>query len=206
MSAPTAAADWVICEHCDALYRRVALPPGRRADCRCCGKPLYEDRPWDPTAALALSLTALLLFGIANAFPVLSMELAGQRIDMPLWMAILALGEAGQPLVAVMAAATMWGFPLLLILLHLYLLTPLSRGRRPAQAIPMLHLLRHARPWSMLEVFVIGVLVSLVKLGDFATVVLGPGLAAIALLTLALIRLGTLDAGRYWTLAVGPLR
>jgi paraquat-inducible protein A len=201
-SAPTAA-DWVICEHCDALYRRVALPPGARADCACCGQALYGESRWDPAFALALSLTALILFVVANAFPVLGMELAGQRTEMPLWRAILAMAAAGQPLVAVISAATMWGFPLLLILLHLHLLLPISRGRRPLAAVPVLHLLRHARPWSMLEVFMIGILVSLVKLGDFATVVLGPGLVAIALLTLLLIKLGTLDRQRLWELAVG---
>lgn len=204
MSTLFSPSDWVICDQCDALYRRASLEAGHRACCRRCGHTLYgRTRELEPRSALALSLTAFILFLLANVFPVLGMELAGQHREMPLWMAIHAMWMAGQPLVAMLAAATMWLFPLLIVLLYLLLLGTMLRGVRPPAAIPMLHLLRHLQPWSMLEVFMIGIVVSLVKLGDIAEIILGPGLGALALLTLLLIRLGTLDRRLLWNHAAG---
>ena len=59
--------------------------------------------------------------------------------------------QSGEPLVAVLAAATALGFPLLVILLRLWLLGGVAVGRRPAGFIAAMRLLRWATGWSMVE-------------------------------------------------------
>ncbi len=55
------------------------------------------------------------------------------------------------------------------------MLLPLKLGRVPWQLARVFRLLRHIEPWSMMEIFLIGILVSLVKLADMANII--PGLA-----------------------------
>lgn len=189
---------WWVCEHCDAVLRAVPLAPGTVAECPRCGNPLARASALTLPDALPLALAGAILFALANLFPIIGLELAGERRVVPLWGAIVATWQAGEPLVALLAGATMWAFPAVFLGLHLYLLVPLSLRRRPPAPVAAMHLLRWTRPWSMVEVFLISVLVTLVKLGSFAVVIVGPGLAAIVALALLLIRLGTLELQPLW--------
>jgi len=92
------------------------------------------------------------------------------------------LWAQGQEPVAVLVAITTIGAPLLEIGLVLYVLAPLGLGRPAPGWVRAFRWLAHVRSWSMMEVFLIGILVSLVKLADMATIVPGLALWAFALL------------------------
>ncbi len=191
-------ADVIICEHCDAVYRRTEVPSGRRVQCVRCRSPLVLHPPLRLDAVLAFALTALILFAIANSFPIIRLELGGERTEASLIGAIIATWQSGVPLVALLAAATTVIFPLALMVLTLYVVAPLNLGRRPRGFVRVMHALRWTRPWSMIEVFMLSVLVAVVKLGDSATVIIGPGLWAVAGLTLMLTALSTVDLHALW--------
>ena len=190
-----------ICEHCDAVYQRRPLAAGEVASCRRCGAELYRNRRLDLDAMLAITLASLVFFVIANLYPVMVMELGGTRSDATLWDAILASYDAGVGPVAVVASACLFFLPLSQMLLFSYVLIPLRAGRVPTGFVAAMHAIRHTRPWSMVEVFMVGVLVSAVKLANDAEIAPGIGLWGFALLTILLTLLSTFDLHELWDLA-----
>ncbi len=195
-----------VCEHCDAVYRRRALARREIARCLRCGAELYRDQRYGLNAMLALTLTALIVFVIANVYPIVRIEVQGVASEATLWGAIMATWNSGVGVVAALAAATVFFFPLSQIALFLHVLPALRRGRVPVHFRDAMHALRLVQPWSMVEVFLLGALVSVVKLAGLAEVIPGIGLWAFGILTLLLTTLTGFDLRRLWEIADGARR
>ncbi len=196
--APESTGPLVACEHCDALYQRAELPHDSVADCPRCGATLYRGRQLDLDLQLALAIAGLIVLVIANAYPIVGIELQGSYNEAGLWGAILASYDSGVGFVAVVAAATLFFFPLLQLMLLLWVLMPLRAGQVAPGFVWAMHALRHMRPWSMVEVFMLGVLVSVVKLAGTSEVVPGVGLWGFAVLSLILTALSSFDLHEIW--------
>lgn len=190
-----------VCEHCDAVYERQTLAPGEVATCVRCGAELYRNRRFGLDTMLALTLTGLMVFVLANVYPIVEIELQGTRNAAGLWGAIVAAYDSGVGVVAVVAAATVFFFPLLQLLLLAYVLVPLRNGEVPRGFVWAMHALRHMQPWSMVEVFVLGVLVAVVKLVGLATVIPGVGLWSFAALTVLLTAVTSFNLHHLWDIA-----
>ena len=172
MSAPTL----IACHECDLLQREIAAAPGATVRCARCGARLYRvPVPGDIERAIALLLAALVLFVIANAFPILSMELQGTVTRASVLDAVAALWNEDMGLVAALVLLTGFLLPLVQIVGMLAVLAPFHFRRRHRWLAPALRVVQAVGPWSMTEVFMLGVLVSLVKLAHMATIV--PGVA-----------------------------
>ena len=112
--------------------------------------------------------------------------------------AIVSSWNDGQEIVAVIAGMTALVAPALFIALRLYVLVPLSSGKVPrgfAVAVRMLH---HVGRWNMVEVFTIGVLLSLVRLAALADAQPGPGLFALGGLTLLFAAIESAGLKHLW--------
>ncbi len=145
------------------------MPPGGVAVCGRCGAVLYRNNPGNAERTLALTLAAALLFAISNAFPIVGIESQGNRNASTLFGAVLSLWNDRMMLVAGLVFITTMLIPALELGVMIFLLaTP-----RPRPAV--LRLVLAIRPWAMLEVFMLGVLVSVQKLSHLATIV--PGVA-----------------------------
>ncbi len=195
------AARLTVCEQCDAVYEHRALAPGEIAMCARCGSELYRRRRFSLDTMLALTVAALVVFVLANTSPIVEVELQGTRNAAGLWGAIVAAYDAGVGLVAVVAATTVFFFPLLQLLLLIYVLLPLRQGRTPPGFVWAMHALRHTQPWSMVEVFVLGVLVAVVKLVGLAIVIPGVGLWSFAALTILLTVITSFSLHDLWDIA-----
>ncbi|MCI4430727.1 MAG: paraquat-inducible protein A, partial [Burkholderiales bacterium] len=114
------------------------------------------------------------------------LDLGGMSVEASLPEAIVQTWDTGQQAVAVLAGATAFGFPLLVILLRLYVLVPLVLGRRSAAFLPAMRALHWVTRWSMVEVFLLGTLVAIVRSAGMATVVPGVGIYCYAALTVLL--------------------
>lgn len=139
---------------------------------------LYRDSPNGNDRALALTLGALCLFLIANTYPIVGLEIQGNRQVATLFGTVQVLWNAGREAVACLVAFTTIISPALEIILLAYLLVPLRFGQLAEGTIPVLRFLQTVKPWSMTEVFLLGVLVSLVKLEHLAHVEAGIALWA----------------------------
>ena len=192
--------DLLACHDCDALYRARELPAGQVARCQRCGCILYRHSSLDPDRLLALSLTGLILFIIANAFPLLFLELGGNSQQSTLFSSVLALFREDLWAVAVLVFCTSILFPLLTLLGMIYLFLPLKFQRRPLwQSARVFRFYLALMPWGMTGVYLLGVLVAIIKLRDLATVTLGVALYAFAaLLVVSLVAHANLEPRALW--------
>jgi paraquat-inducible protein A len=189
----------VACHECDLLQREVALPGGGIARCGRCGAELYRDRPGSVDRSLALTAGALLLFIIANSFPILGLALQGQVINTTLYGAVERLWDEDMKSVAALVFVTTIAMPALELLALAYLLLPVRLGRVPAGFALVFRTLQAVKPWGMVEVFMLGVLVSLVKLAHLAGVVPGIALWSFAALMLVMAALASVfDPRTLW--------
>lgn len=178
--------DTVVCPGCDAVYARAELQPREVAHCARCGTEIGRHPGAQESRILPLTVTSLIMFAIANLFPIVEIELQGLRSQTTLAGAVVVLGAEGMSVVALLVLATTILFPLLQLCILVYLLIPLRREHRPLGFAILVRLMQSLRPWGMIEVFLLGVLVAVVKLSSMATVVAGPALWAFMALTVTL--------------------
>jgi len=190
----------IACLECDLLHRQVRLPPGAEAHCIRCGARLYRRaRPDANERALALALAASILFAVANAFPIVGMEMQGVHTSATLFGAARSLWDEGARAVATLVCVTTILVPAVELVGLTWVLALLRRGQRGWGAVPMLHFIESVKPWGMVEVFVLGVLVALVKLAHIASVEPGVALFAFgALMLLIAASAAAFDADAAW--------
>ena len=192
-------ADLLSCPECDLLQIDTAFPRPRKALCARCGAVLYQRHPHGQERTAALTAAALVLFAIANAFPMLSLELQGERTAATLAGAVAALWGQNMQLVAALVLFTAIAMPLAEIAALAWLLGPLLLAGKAPQFGAVFRLLQFAQRWGMVEVFVLGSLVSLVKLAHLATVEPGIALWSFAALMLVMAAIeGNFDPRDLW--------
>ena len=185
-AAVTPRPDMLACEECDALYSRRRLAAGDVARCPRCGATLGRGHWLEVNGQLALASGALLVFVLGNVNDIVTLDLRGVRTPVTLYESIWATWLAGEKIVALLAGATAFVFPLAVILLRLYVLWPLAMGRVARGFVPAMRALRWVTRWSMVEVFMVGTMVAIVKLAGLASVIPGVGIFSYAALTLLL--------------------
>lgn len=197
-TSPAALHRLVACEYCDAIYERTPISPGERALCLRCGGELYRESRRHYRRLLPLVITALILFLISNAFPIVEMDLKSVRTQTTLLGAVQALYDDHMALVAALVFATTILFPLAELLMMAYLLVPMAQHRMPAGFDRIVRGIRQTRPWGMIEVFMIGVPVTLVKLSTMARVLPGIALWSFGALVIVLAAMLSFDPRDLW--------
>lgn len=176
------------CLECDLLVGEPAAlgPHPCSALCPRCGALLLRSGGKGLEKALALASAGLALLALAIAFPVVGLDIQGQRIDTSVLGAAVALWNNGMPALSALVVGTTTVMPLVEIAAVIWLTLPLMLGRRPPGFARILRALQAAHAWAMVEVFILGVLVALVKLAHVADVVFGPAMLGFAALMLVL--------------------
>jgi paraquat-inducible protein A len=190
----------IACEQCGTIYRRHALSRGETATCARCGTVLWRYSGITLSGWLALALAAFITFIVANAYPVIGMTIQGMMREASLLDAVSMTWNQGHRLTAIMTGMAGFALPLVLLLLLLWVLGPLAYGREPLGFKPILRILGWLRPWCMVPVFLLGVLVSVVKLAAMASITPEPGLFAFGALTVLLTMLDRLSPHAIWRL------
>ena len=196
----------IACHACDGIHRIVVIPARARALCRRCGALMYRNMPRSLDHSAALYLAALILFILANTFPFVTLQY-GDRIEQSLLgSAGMALQQSGMGAIGVLVLMTSVVFPFLTITGMLYLLLPLRFGIRPKWMTQIWRMVRLLNPWSLVGVFMLGLLVSIVKLQDMAVIVPGVAFYAfIGLLVASSAAIASFDPAVLWP-RVGPVR
>ncbi|MCF8200062.1 MAG: paraquat-inducible protein A [Sulfuritalea sp.] len=190
----------VACLECDLLHRRIQLPPGGEARCVRCRALLY--RATSPNAnerALALALAAGIVMIVANVFPIVDLELQGVHNSATLWEAVRSMWDDKARAVAVLVFVTTIFVPLAELVGLIWVLAALRSGIRGYGTVPILHFIERVKPWGMVEVFMLGVLVSLVKLAHVASIEPGAALLSFAVLMMLIAAAAAaFDADAAW--------
>jgi paraquat-inducible protein A len=175
-----ARAGLLICHGCRLAVRAVPVPPGAKARCPRCGAALHGRKPHSLARTWALMLTAYILYIPANLLPVMTVVMSGRGEPDTILSGVKALIEGGMwPLAMVVFFASIT-VPVLKLLVLTWLLISVQRKSRwrPRERTVLYRLTEGIGRWSMIDVFVISILVALVKLGALATIEAGAGALA----------------------------
>jgi paraquat-inducible protein A len=190
----------IACAHCDTVYQRFAVISGEVAQCRRCAAVLYRGSVLDVDRWLALTVAAAISFVIANICPIIRIGFHGLYNEATLWDAPAALARSTASPIAALAAFSIIFAPLLQIALLGWVLGFARFGRRVPAFAPVMRLLIRLRPWSMVEVCMLGTLMALIKLSSSVQVVPGPGLWGMAILMALLGLIANRDVRGLWEL------
>jgi paraquat-inducible protein A len=175
----------IACHECDLLQQSPALPMGGTLRCARCGAVLYRRKRNSLDRVLALTIAGLILFMVANVFPFLTFRLEARIQETTLITGIIELYNQGMWIVAGVVLLTSIVVPLLELTGMLYVLLPLKFNRRPWKMPLFFRTIRGFKPWGMMEVFMVGILVAFVKLSKMATII--PGMALYAFMILIFV-------------------
>lgn len=190
----------IACPDCDLLQRLPALPPGASARCPRCGRELWRHRVDALNRSLALAVAAAVLFVLANAVPMLGLSAVGHSAETTVIGGAVHLWNNGEEPVAALVLTTAVLAPAAQIAFMLVIALAARRARPRAWVGTLLRYQPTARTWSMIEVMLLGVLVALIKIADYATVI--PGLALYVLGVLVFLLAGmqaSFDAREVWS-------
>lgn len=188
----------IICEYCDAVYQRAPLRTHQRALCVRCGGVLQRHVALTIEQRLALSLTGAVLLAFANFYPVMTIGMQGIHNSATLWDSVLILSSGTITFIALVMALAIIIAPVLQVTLLIWLLGFALCGRRAPAFAPCMRALEGVRPWSMLEVCLLGTLVAVIKLAGLLEVIPGIGLVALAALSMLLIYVAGRDIRDLW--------
>lgn len=166
----------IACHECDLLMRKPVLQDGESAECPRCGYELFSHRHRVVRRSMALVLTALLLYVPANFLPIMQLNLLGQTSQDTVWSGVVGLYESGMQGIAVVVFLCSMAVPLLKLLCQLLVLLSIRMDFARSYGLLLYRIYHHMREWGMLEVYLMGILVAMVKLMDLADLGLGLGL------------------------------
>jgi paraquat-inducible protein A len=189
----------IACHGCDLLVDISGLEHNCRANCPRCGHYLTRFQHDAMNRVLAYTIAALILLALACSFPFLSFSASGIESVMTLPGTPESLVLFGMPLLGVLVAAFIIIIPATVLLLIVLVSVPLLFGLRAPWLRIAARSLFTLQTWSMAEVFIIAVIVSLVKIASLATVVLGISFWAYAAFSICFtLALVTLDRYQCW--------
>ena len=195
----SASAGLIACHDCDLLHRRVLLPPRGTARCTRCGSRLYRDLRGGTERALALSLASIVLLVVANSFPFLTFKMGGLIEQNHLASGVVELFQQGYWEIASLVFFAIVLAPALRLGLLVFVTASLRFGWRPPGLGPALKLAGRLQQWAMLDVFLLGSLVAIIKLSDLASVALGTSMYAFgALIVLLASANAAFDSHEAW--------
>jgi paraquat-inducible protein A len=194
--------DVLCCPTC-GLTLQVGAPlrRGQRAECPRCACTISEGPHGSLQLTAALAIAALILYVPANIYPILRMHFYGAYSESTVWDGVVSLAETGRYFIALIVFLASIAIPVLKLagLLYLVISARFTFGRRLRDRVRLYRFIDAVGPWAMLDVFLLAVLVALVKLGEIATILPGPGLVAFtAVVVLTMFASASFDPRAIW--------
>jgi len=176
--------NFIICHNCYTLHEEIAICDGSKACCSECSTVLYRYDSKLIEHGLALSITGLIFFVLANFFPVVKIEILGHEQYITISKTFIELFDNGFYVVGLLCAFVIFIFPLMIFMINIMIFMLLKFQKREALLKELLILLANIKPWSMLDIFLISILVALVKLIGYAQIDMGISFWALFLFVL----------------------
>lgn len=189
----------VACPDCDLLQRVPALPPPAKMRCPRCGALIaaYLSDPLD--RPLALTVAALIALIVANTAPLMGLEAVGREASTTIVGGVQEMWLNGREITAVLVAFAAIVAPASYIALMLAALVCVRRPPAPRWVGELMRGAQFVKPWAMLEVMMLGILVALIKIAQLATVVAGVGIFAVGALVVLFAAIAvTFDPREVW--------
>ncbi|MBW1693463.1 MAG: paraquat-inducible protein A [Deltaproteobacteria bacterium] len=179
----------IACHECDLLHRTRPTPEGSTAKCRRCGAALYRHKRNSLDVTLAMAVAGLILFILCNTHPFLALKKEGIVQETTIISGIKELYNQGMHELALLVLFTSVVAPFIQLSGMVYILLPLKLNRMPWKMSAIFRFIQTVQQWALMEVFMLGILVSVVKLSKTATVI--PGIALYCFLVLIFVMAAT---------------
>ncbi len=201
----TEQASLLACPECDLLHRRLPVPERQAAACVRCGATLQRGGRDRLEITLALAVTALILIVLANAFPILKLHLHGRVQEATIAGCAFQLFARGWFWLGTIIFLTVELAPFAYLAGVAAVLLQVRRGRASRRTARLFRLVLKLQAWAMAEVFLLGILVSYVKLSQMAQLSTGLSLYALAgFIVIGAAELSALDPATVWDALEGP--
>lgn len=198
---PIPPANVTVCPTCSLILQAITPLPHQVAVCPRCSQQLSRHRRNTVQKALVLSLTGLFLYMPANVLPLLSFSVLGFNTHSSIVQACLSLFQHHQYVLGVTVVLTTLVFPLLVLAGLLLISLGLSRQWQAPWMPRFFRLYNHLSEWAMIDVFLVGVLITMIKMSHMATLSLNAGFFCFVGLVVATLTAQTVtDHQHLWTL------
>jgi len=190
---------YIACHECDLIHRLQPLPPGGVARCIRCNAVLHVYKRNSLDRTLALTLAGLILFVLSNIYPFLAMKSQGLVQEITLIQGATELYFHDMWALALLVFFTCILVPLIQLSGIFYVLLPIKFNRLVWRLPVVFRFVRKLQPWGMMEVFMLGIIVCVVKLAKMASIV--PGIALYSFVALIFVLAGvaaSLDPHMVW--------
>jgi len=188
----------IICRQCDMVSNVPIMPVNYVAKCCRCGRPIYKNIKCNPSVLLALSLSALIIMIPAFHFPLISVHLLGITEDTNLLQGAMMMLDIA-PLVSIVVLFCAVIAPTLLISCIAFTSACLTFNYLPAYIPKILRITHSLMHWSMLEVYMVSLMVAVFKLMSYSDLYFGYGFYFfIALLLLDMTIISNYSNHVYW--------
>jgi paraquat-inducible protein A len=156
-------------------------------------------KPESLDRTLALTVAAAIAFIVANVTPLLGLSAVGRTASTTIIGGAQEMWAQGEKITALLVGFCVVVAPAVQIGFMLAVLLAARRFPAPSWAGTLLRWAKIHQPWAMVEVMMLGVLVSLVKIAELAEVIPGIGMFAVgALIFLLAAMTVAFDPGEVW--------
>jgi len=189
----------IACQQCDALYDKPELKQGQRAKCIRCGSIMAERKVDSIERSFNWSLAGILLLMPAILLPIMGVTLAGQYHHASLLDCIFVLIERGYFMIATLVFLFAIAVPVVRLFGSFYITYSFKFKKLKPSLLSFFRAFHHLDHWAMLNVFMLGLVVSMYKLIDDTELTVNMGLLAFILwLISSTMASATLDSDYIW--------
>ena len=189
----------IACQQCDALYEQPCINEGQKAECGRCGATLFERKNNSIERTFSLSIAGLLFLTPAIILPIIGVTLAGQFHNASLLDCITQLIAKDFYMIATLVFMFAIAVPTVRLIGALYISYCFKFNKIKPFLLHFFRAYHQLDSWSMLNVFLLGIIVSMYKLLDDTELSIDYGLLAFVLLLLCSTLVSvTLDQNYVW--------
>ena len=171
-----AGASLLSCHSCNLLSKMSDSHGHSHALCPRCGAPLHQRKTNSLTRTWALTIAAAIFYIPANVLPITVVTSLGHTQADTIMSGVIYFVQTGMWPIALVIFVASVAVPLLKLFVLAYLLISVQRKSRwrPVDRTRLYRIAEAVGRWSMVDIFVVTILVALVKLGGLATIDAGP--------------------------------
>lgn len=177
----------VACETCGLIQAVGNVPKGSVVKCTRCRFRIFHRLPDSRQRTLAFSIGAAILYFPSNLYPIVTAEYHGHLLHTTIFQGIQSMWRMGQYFIGGLIFCTSMMTPALKIMGLVFITSTLHWKKWKRARTWVFKIVRFVDPWNMIEVFTLSICVSMVEVGEVATIHPGRGVfsfAAVVVLTL----------------------
>ena len=167
--------------------RCLAITPASAKHCRLCNKKLHVRHPHSIQRTLALVFTAMIFYVPANLYPIMTTTLLGYKEGSTILGGVVLFFQMGSYFVAsvIFIASVIIPIAKMMAILWLCYSVVSKRDIKQAELTKLYQITEFIGKWSMIDVFVVAILVALVQITGIMAI--DPGIAATAFATVVIL-------------------